>query len=175
MPYEQYLGWMKKHGLLFSTVFGIGQLIKKSRSKDPDCCYYLHCPTFNYTVTPDPTNDRLNAEDYTKIYMNSSLKNDVVLTLSATFPNLQDPEGSKTRSNEKDKTIVSILDNLTESYPGAFAWAGEINVFKHALAGNGFFNPKVSPRVNEAHLASGKLDPFFHKMAEVTDFKCSSL
>ena len=89
MPYEQYLGWMKKHGLLFSTVFGIGQLIKKSRPSDPDCCYYLHCPTFNYTVTPDPTNDRLNAEDYTKIYMNSSLRDDVVLTLSATFPNLQ--------------------------------------------------------------------------------------
>ena len=95
MPYEQYLGWMKKHGLLFSTVFGIGQLIKKSRPSDPDCCYYLHCPTFNYTVTPDPTNDRLNAEDYTKIYMNSSLRNDVVLTLSATYPNLQGPDSMK--------------------------------------------------------------------------------
>ena len=155
---------MKKHGLLFSTIFGIGQLIKKSNQQDPDCCYYLHCPTYNYTVTPDPTNDRLNAEDYTNIYMKSkSLQNDVVLTLSATYPNLQDPEGSKTGS----QSIVSILDNLTDTYPGAFGWAGEINVFKHALAGNGFFNNKVSPRINEAHLASGKLDPFFQKMEEV--------
>jgi len=163
VPFEQYLSWMKKHGLLFSTVFGIGQLIKKSNQQDPDCCYYLHCPTYNYTVTPDPTNDRLNADDYTNIYMKSkSLQNDVVLTLSATYPNLQDPDGSKTGS----QSIVSILDNLTDTYPGAFGWAGEINVFKHALAGNGFFNKKVSPRINEAHLASGKLDPFFKKMEE---------
>jgi hypothetical protein len=36
--------------------------------------------------------------------------------------------------------IVSILDNLTGDFPEAFTWAGEINVFKHALVGNGFFN-----------------------------------
>ena len=35
---------------------------------DPDCCYYLHCPTLNYTVVPNPENDRLNAEDFTKKY-----------------------------------------------------------------------------------------------------------
>ena len=120
---------MKKHGLLFSTVFGIGQLIVKTNPSDPDCCYYLHCPTFNYTVTPDTTNDRLNAIDYTQTYLtNPELVKDVKLTLSATFPNLQQPEN-----------IVKNLDNLTGDFPDAFQWAGEINVFKHALVGNGFF------------------------------------
>lgn len=33
VPFEQYLEWMTEHGILFSTMFGIGQLIKKSNPK----------------------------------------------------------------------------------------------------------------------------------------------
>ena len=55
---------------------------------------------------------------------NETLKDQIFLTLSATYPNLQSP-----RDN------ANILKELETDYPGAFNWAGEINVFKHALAG----------------------------------------
>ena len=48
VPFDMYLDWMSQHGILFSTVFGIGQLIHKSQRNSPNCCYYLHCPTFDY-------------------------------------------------------------------------------------------------------------------------------
>ena len=49
-----------------------------------------------------------------------------------TFPNLQQPQ-----------RIVSNFNNLENSFPEAFTWAGEINVFKHALASNGFFEQEI--------------------------------
>ena len=72
------------------------------------------------------------------------------LTLSATYPDLQEPARN-----------VEILNNLTETFPNTFRWAGEINVFKHALAGNGFFSR--GNRVDIKHIEKGDLDPFFNK------------
>ena len=63
VEFHKYLAWMKDHGILFSTMFGIGQLLPHA-SNLPDCCYYMHCPTTQYMATPDPTNDILNAKDY---------------------------------------------------------------------------------------------------------------
>ena len=80
---------------------------------------------------------------------NDSLTSQVHLTLSATYPNLQHPVD-----------IITILDSLEEDYPDTFRWAGEINVFKHALAANGFF---VWPRVDTDTINVGALDPFFHR------------
>ena len=53
---------------------------------DPDCCYYLHCPTLNHKVVPDPYNDIENAKEYIKYKENEKLKSKLHLTLSATFP-----------------------------------------------------------------------------------------
>ena len=71
------------------------------------------------------------------------------LTLSATYPNLQEPSN-----------IITILDSLEEDYPNTFHWVGEILVFKHAMAGNGFF---TWPRIDTRTIESGSLDPFFHR------------
>ena len=51
-----------------------------------------------------------------------------------------------------------MLYVFREKYQGVFGWAGEINVFKHALAGNGFFSR--GNRVDIEHIEKGDLDPF---------------
>ena len=68
MPWDQYMLWLKSHGILFSTMLGIGQQLIKKSAGDPDCCYYLHCATYDYPVTPDPTNDIENARDFNNYY-----------------------------------------------------------------------------------------------------------
>ena len=153
VSFEVYLGWMHDQGILFSTMFGIGQLIQKKNPNDPDCCYYLHCPNFNYTVVPDPTNDRANAEDYLNRYKSHpEVLDSVHLTLSLTSPNLQRPENNS-----------MLLSTMDKDFPNTFAWAGEINVFKHALAANGFFN---GPRVTVSHVESGALDSLFQPLSD---------
>ena len=120
---------------------------------DSDCCYYLHCPTFDYLVVPDPSNDRKNAKDYVKYKQNTNQTSKIHLTLSATFPNLQKPEN-----------ITTILEELENDFPNAFNWAGEVNLIKHALDGNGFFKEDSSPRITKQFLDDGNLDAFFRKM-----------
>ena len=104
---------------------------------------------------PDPTNDKRNAEEYTKYKKREDLKSKIHLTLSATYPNLQAPGD-----------IMTILGELENEFPKAFKWAGEINVIKHALVGNGFFKEDTSPRITKQFLDDGNLDPFFRKMEE---------
>lgn len=153
VPWDEYIGWMQSHGILFSAMLGIGQqLVPRSRSAKA-CCYYLHCANFDFPVVPDPKNDIDNAEDYMNRYQNKELSQKMHLTLSATFPNLQEPKNNS-----------RILGDVQSRYPGIFKWSGEINVFKHALAANGFF--VNGQRVNEAVLAEGKLDPFFTQMED---------
>jgi len=148
VPFLTYLEWMIKHGILFSTMFGIGQKIEKAKDSDPDCCYYLHCPTLDYRVVPSMDNDYANADDFTKTYMgNKTLEEAVHLTLSITFPNLQSPA-----------QINKNLNLIESTYEGAFKWAGEINVFKHALASNGFFEDS---RVTEKRITAGEYDKLF--------------
>jgi len=148
VPFLTYLDWMINHGILFSTMFGIGQKIVKTNTGDPECCYYLHCPNLNYTVVPTTDNDVANAQDYTTKYKgNPSLEEKVHLTLSLTFPNLQQP-----------KQLNNNLNRLQNQFPNIFKWAGEINVFKHALASNGFFE---QDRVTEKMIEEGKFDRLF--------------
>ena len=47
-----------------------------------------------------------------------------------------------------------------QDYPGMFSWAGEINIFKHALVKNGFF-ASFSPRVTVEKIEKGDLDATF--------------
>ncbi|CAL4182177.1 unnamed protein product, partial [Meganyctiphanes norvegica] len=151
VPFNEYINWMMDSGIVFSTVFGIGQLIKKKNPNDKDCCYYLHCATLDYVVTPDPHNDILNAEEYRDIYMkDEEMRKKMHLTVSATSLNLQNPINN-----------MGVLNNLTSNFPNVFQWAGEINVFKHALAANAFFQ---GPRVTVEQIDSGAHDPFFKLM-----------
>ena len=50
------------------------------------------------------------------------LSDEIHLTPSITFPNLQQP-------SENGR----LLKQLESDYQGVFKWSGEINVFKHAL------------------------------------------
>ena len=77
---------------------------------------------------PNPRNDRENAENYVKYKNHPNQSSKIHLTLSATFPNLQSPDD-----------IMTNLYKLTRDFPEDFKWAGEMNVIKHALVGNGFF------------------------------------
>jgi len=154
VPWDTYIGWLKSHGILFSTMLGIGQQLLKKNPNDPDCCYYLHCANFDYPVTPDPKNDIENAKDFLSKYKGKDLAKQIHLIPSVTFPNLQQPENNS-----------RILGTLESNYQQVFKWSGEINVFKHALAANGFFaNGK---RVNEEYIKSGKLNSFFNRMQDV--------
>jgi len=141
VPFAEYMEWMTEHGILFSTMMGLGQKIQKSYADLPDCCYYLHCPTFNYTVVPTTANDILNFGWYNNSYRtNKTLQESIVLIPSATFPNLQVPDNN-----------TATLDQLITDYPNTIRWVGEVNIYKHALAANGFWN---FPKVTEASFAN---------------------
>eukprot|EP00090_Calanus_glacialis_P039043 TRINITY_DN67_c0_g1_i1.p1 TRINITY_DN67_c0_g1~~TRINITY_DN67_c0_g1_i1.p1 ORF type:complete len:574 (-),score=93.39 TRINITY_DN67_c0_g1_i1:129-1850(-) len=151
VPWDTYMEWLKDHGILFSTMLGIGQRIVKKNPNSPDCCYYLHCATFDYPVTPDPLNDIENAKDFLTKYKDKDLSKDIHLIPSVTSPNLQQPENNS-----------RVLQSLEKDYPDVFGWAGEINVYKHALAANGFLNN--GNRVNEEFIKSGALDSVFGRL-----------
>jgi len=153
VPWETYISWLKSHGILFSTMLGIGQKLVPKNEGAPSCCYYLHCGNFDYPVVPDTANDVENAKDYTERYQGQQLEKELHLILSATFPNLQQPENNS-----------RLLGHLQSQYPGIFKWSGEINVFKHALSDNGFFH--YGERVTEEIIKAGKLDGFFKQMED---------
>jgi len=154
VPWDEYIGWMKSHGILFSTMLGIGQKLVPRKPDAKACCYYLHCANFDNPVVPDTANDEANAEDYSARYKGQPLEEEMHLTLSATFPNLQKP-GENYR----------LLNKLQSEHVDMFKWSGELNVFKHALAANGFFvNDR---RVSEEELNSGSQDAYFRRMEEL--------
>ena len=149
VPFSTYTDWFIQHGIVFSVFMGIGQRIVKQNASDPDCCYYLHCPTYGYPIIPMPESDVLNAEERLKHYTGKVDKK-LHLILSATFPNLQRNAGAKEK-----------LLQLWGKFPHTFTWMGEINVFKHALAANGFFSDFTGPRLTVARVEAGELDDMF--------------
>ena len=96
-------------------------------------------------------NDIENAKDLLTKYKDKVLSKDIHLIPSVTSPNLQQPENNS-----------RILQSLEKDYPDVFGWAGEINVYKHALAANGFLNN--GNRVNEEFIKSGALDSVFKRL-----------
>ena len=59
VPFKAYTDWFIEHGIVFSVFMGIGQRISKQNASAPDCCYYLHCPTYDYPVIPMLESDEL--------------------------------------------------------------------------------------------------------------------
>lgn len=114
IPFEEMVEYLKRSGVLFANVYGIGQ----SLPTDSTCEYYLDC--VGTPALPSMKNDFANAQEF--------LDHDpqgVVLTLSMTFPDLQNPE-----------TIVEQIGVVDQEFPGLFRWMGEVNVVKQALMGN---------------------------------------
>ena len=69
----------------------------------PNCCYYFHCPTFDFLVVPDSSNGRKNAQDYMKSLANKNQSSAMNMVLFVTFPNLQRPGGIMKHLNKLNK------------------------------------------------------------------------
>ena len=149
VPFDLYASWMIEHGFVFGIFMGIGQRIVPRKPNASACCYYLHCPTFDYPVLPTTEGDVTNARLREQFYV-GKLDQKVHIRLAATFANLQEPAGA-----------VEQLHALQAAHPMAFTWSGELNVFKHALVGNGFF---THPRVTVLRVESGEYDALFGEM-----------
>ncbi len=114
-PYEEVLAYLEDSGVLFANIYGIGQSLPYTNS----CTYYLDCP--GVPATPSIQNDMANAAN-----LATNRPDNLVLTLSATFPDLANPEN-----------VNDVLDLYDATYPGLFQWMGEVNLVKQALFGNG--------------------------------------
>lgn len=114
LPFEETVSYLERTGVAFANVYGIGQ----SLPVDSDCEYYLDC--VGTPALPSMKNDFANAQDILELR-----PDDVVLTLSMTFPDLAHPEDVPAK--------MALLD---AEYPGMFAWMGEVNLVKQALMGN---------------------------------------
>jgi hypothetical protein len=102
---------LKKNGILFVQIEGIGQKILLDHYSDNQ-----------RQIVSTMTNDISNAE-IMKIYKQSS---SIDLHLSMTFPDLHKPE-----------EIVKGIQFLDSKYPSLFNWMGEVNVVKQAIFKNG--------------------------------------
>ena len=95
-----------------------------------------------------PESDELKAEARLEEYV-GKVDHKLHLILAATFPNLQRSAGAK-----------QMLESMWTKWPKTFTWLGELNVFKHALAGNGFFS-NFTGRAHGRTRRSGELDELF--------------
>ncbi len=114
IPFPEMVDFLKRSGVLFANVYGIGQSLPVSST----CEYYLDC--IGTPALPCVKNDFANATDIL-----DHDPQDIVLTLSMTFPDLQNPE-----------TVLDQMALIDAEFPGMFRWMGEVNVVKQALYGN---------------------------------------
>ena len=113
--FEDVVSFLDRSGVRFANVYGIGQMLPV----DSPCTYYLDCP--GVPVRPTLKNDFVNAAGYVE-----TRPDNVHLTLSMTFPDLERPE-----------TVLAGMEVLDREFPGLFRWVGEVNVVKQALFPNG--------------------------------------
>jgi predicted TIM-barrel fold metal-dependent hydrolase len=90
---------------------------------DSTCTYYLDCP--GTTALPSIKNDFANALEY-DIFRDTRKNKEVETVLSMSFMDLANP-----------RDIVDTIHLYDKEYPAMFKWAGELNVIKQALLGNG--------------------------------------
>lgn len=121
IPFPEMVGYLKRSGVLFVNVFGIGQKLPP----DSPCTYYLDCP--GTPVSPSLSNDFINASNSLDYQRNTaSAEGPAELFLSMTFPDLAHPE-----------PVTDQIRLLDKEYPGMFTWMGEVNLVKQALLPNG--------------------------------------
>ena len=126
VPFDEVVGYLRKTGVLFVNVYGIGQMLPVGS----ECTYYLDCP--GTAVTPTLKNDFANASNVL-----ANAPSDIHVTLAMTFPDLARP-----------KTVLAGMDLLETEYPGVFRWMGEVNLVKQALFDN-WHKPVPMARIAE--------------------------
>lgn len=115
IAFDAMVSYLDRSGVRFAVVYGIGQMLPV----DSPCTYYLDCP--GVPVVPTLKNDFVNAANFI-----SNRPENVHLTLSMTFPDLERPEA-----------VLAGMDLLDGEFPGVFRWMGEVNLVKQALFQNG--------------------------------------
>lgn len=128
IPFEEMIRYLDQSGVRFVNVYGIGQTLPQ----DGSCMYYANCP--GTPVLPNVMNDIKNARAFL-----ASKPKDVHVTLSMSFPDLERPD-----------RIMDSLQELDREFPGAFTWAGEVNLVKQAL----FNHQHKAPDINALKGAS---------------------
>ena len=114
LPFDEVVQYLEDSGILFANVYGIGQMLPVNSP----CTYYLDC--IGTLVSPTMKNDFVNAMNVV------TLGSDAVhLTVSMTFPDLEEPE-----------SVLTGMRILDREFPGVFSWMGEVNLVKQALFGN---------------------------------------
>ena len=121
VPFTELMDRLKRAGVLFTTLYGIGQRLPV----DSNCTYYLDCP--GTPVKPSLKNDFFNAQS---VLDNQEEDSTPIITLSMSFFDLDHPE-----------TILPNMTLLQREFPGLFGWAGEINLVKQALWNNSLGRP----------------------------------
>jgi len=124
VPAEEVIQWQQRAGVLFTTIYGIGQRLPINSN----CTYYLDCP--GTPISSSMKNDFDDATTYLDMEEDFSNNKGPVETLSMSFPDLHRPSGIPER--------IQLLDL---EYPGLFRWMGEVNVVKQALFNNSAGSP----------------------------------
>lgn len=115
IPPDELSRYFDRLGVRFVNYFGIGQALPL----DSACTYYLDC--VGTTAKPSIRNDVINA-----VEISQQSTSNLHITLSMTFMDLAHPEDAE--------SIIALYDR---EFPDMFSWAGELNVIKQALLGNG--------------------------------------
>ncbi len=115
IPPGELSSYFDRLGVRFVNYFGIGQALPL----DSACTYYLDC--VGTAAKPSIRNDVINA-----VEVSQQDPGNLHITLSMTFMDLANPQDA-----------VSIIELYDREFPGMFTWAGELNVIKQALLGNG--------------------------------------
>ena len=114
LPFDEVVQYLENTGVRFANVYGIGQMLPVNS----DCTYYLDC--VGTLVSPTMKNDFVNAMNFL-----ASGSDEVHLTMSMTFPDLEEPD-----------SVLVGMRLLDDEFPGVFSWMGEVNLVKQALFGN---------------------------------------
>ncbi len=125
VPFKEVTDWLRRAGVLFATLNGIGQRLPIRSDGIPTypCTYYLDCP--GQQLTPSIANDVINAENVLDANASFGTSAGPHIVLSMTFPNLAEPE-----------TVLPRMMELNQEYPHMFTCVGEVNVAKQALNRN---------------------------------------
>lgn len=119
VPFTDLLGRMRRAGILFTTLYGLGQRLPVNS----ECTYYLNCP--GTSVTPSLKNDFFNAQSVLDSGHSLESPQGPHIVLSMSFFDLHQPQGA-----------LEKMKLLQREFPGVFRWVGEINLVKQALWAN---------------------------------------